>query len=376
MSLSIHFAIFSDPHIALPHTIWDNPNRFHQVEISISALEHVFTQLEPLDLDFLLIPGDLTQHGELDNHQWLAERLRQLPYPVYVVPGNHDILHPQANLARLEPHRDHTAGIPDFTACYRDFGYGDRTQPYYCCELHPGVRLIGLNSIAFDETGQQTPMGRIDEAQLRWLEQVLRRSGDDTRLVMVHHNVIEHLPNQSQHVLGRRYVLENASELLSMLHQAGVRLIFTGHLHVQDVAEWKGIYEITTGSLVSYPHPYRILSYHVDANGTARLEFETFKVERVPDCPDLQHWSRTWIGDRSFAFMVKLLTHPPLNLELAQAEAIAPRLRYLWADIAHGDMHVDIPELPTESKTYLQQFGAVDAAGNFLGIDNQARLCL
>lgn len=368
MTVSVNFAILSDPHIALPHTIWDNPNRFHQVEISIPTLEKVFAELEPLDLDFLLIPGDLTQHGELENHQWLADRLRQLPYSTYVVPGNHDILHPHPG--------DRTAGISDFTTCYRDFGYGDPLVPYYCCEVHLGIRLIGLNSIYFDDRGQQTSMGRIDETQLRWLEHVLTQHGHETLLVMVHHNVVEHLPNQSQHVLGHRYMLENADELLSLLHQAGVRLIFTGHLHVQDVAEWKGIYEITTGSLVSYPHPYRLFSYQTHADGTTQLKFKTVRIDTVADVPDLQQWSRDWLGDRSYPFMVKLLTHPPINLDLAQAEAIAPQLRHFWADIAYGDAQFDFPDLPAALRTYFQQFGAVDPEGNGLPIDNQAHLIL
>ena len=89
--LNFKFAIVSDLHIALPHTIWDHPRRFHLVEISIPAFELVLERLSRLDLDFLLLPGDLTQHGEPDNHTWLSQRLAQLPYPTYVIPGNHDV---------------------------------------------------------------------------------------------------------------------------------------------------------------------------------------------------------------------------------------------------------------------------------------------
>jgi 3',5'-cyclic AMP phosphodiesterase CpdA len=91
MDINFRFAIVSDLHIALPHTIWDHPSRFHLVEVSIPAFESVLEHLTQLDLDFLLIPGDLTQHGEPENHAWLANRLSQLPFPVYVIPGNHDV---------------------------------------------------------------------------------------------------------------------------------------------------------------------------------------------------------------------------------------------------------------------------------------------
>lgn len=91
MTLNFRFAVVSDLHLALPHTIWNHPSRFHLVEVSISAFQSVLEHLIQLDLDFLLLPGDLTQHGEPENHAWLQQCLTQLPFPVYVVPGNHDV---------------------------------------------------------------------------------------------------------------------------------------------------------------------------------------------------------------------------------------------------------------------------------------------
>ena len=75
VKLNFKFAIVSDLHIALPHTVWDAPKRFHLVEISIPAFEQILTQLTKDQPDFLLLPGDLVQHGERENHEWLADRL-------------------------------------------------------------------------------------------------------------------------------------------------------------------------------------------------------------------------------------------------------------------------------------------------------------
>jgi 3',5'-cyclic AMP phosphodiesterase CpdA len=83
-NLNFKFAVVSDLHVAVPHTIWNRPGRFHLVEVSIPALESILERLNQLDLDFLLVPGDLTQHGEPDNHTWLSQRLAQLPYPVTI----------------------------------------------------------------------------------------------------------------------------------------------------------------------------------------------------------------------------------------------------------------------------------------------------
>jgi 3',5'-cyclic AMP phosphodiesterase CpdA len=368
MSLDFQFAIISDPHIALPQTIWDHPSRFHLVEVSIPALEQVLERLEQFDLDFLLLPGDLTQHGEPENHAWLATRLEQLPYPVYVVPGNHDVVERSPT--------ERSIGLTDFPMYYQKFGYDRAEQLYYSHQILPGVRLIGLNSNYFDTEGKQIGTGRLNEVQLAWLEDVLTGTGEELVLLMIHHNVIEHLPGQAYHSLGRRYMLDNAADLLPLLSAAKVPLIFTGHLHVQDIAYSQGIYEITTGSLISYPHPYRVLHFHQDDQGNQWLQIESDRILSVPDFPDLQSISRNWMGDRSFPFMLKLLSQPPLNLPLSEAESLALDLRYFWADIANGDAIFDFPHFPPHVRRYLNKFSALDERGMPTLIDNQTTLSL
>ncbi|NES99647.1 MAG: metallophosphoesterase [Sphaerospermopsis sp. SIO1G1] len=366
MNINFRFAIISDLHIALPQTIWDHPNRFHLVEVSIPALESVLEHLTQLDLDFLLIPGDLTQHGEPENHRWLAKRLSQLPFPTYVVPGNHDVPVFLANEQSIACH--------DFPYYYHKFGYENPQQLYYSCPILPGVRLIGLNSNLFDHDGKQ--IGRIDQQQLQWLETELEETQDETVLVMMHHNIVEHLPNQLNHPMANRYMLENAPEVVKLLHKHEVKLVFTGHLHIQDVACADGIYDITTGSLVSYPHPYRILEFEKDDSGKEWLHIVSHRVDSLPDFPNLQKSSKQWMGDRSFPFLIKLLTLPPLNLSLTQAKQLAPELRDFWATVADGDGVLDYPHFPVEVRRHIQMYGAINHNGDHHAIDNNSKLLL
>lgn len=366
MGLNFRFAVVSDPHIGLPHTIWDHPNRFHLVEVSIPALELILEHLERQNIDFLLLPGDLTQHGERENHAWLQKRLSQLPFPVYVVPGNHDV----PNLLPDE----RSIGLKDFPYYYQNCGYDNPEQLYYSREVLPGVQLIGLNSNLFDESGKQ--LGRLDEEQLLWLEQVLQDTEDKLVLLMLHHNVVEHLPGQSKHSLGRRYMLDNAPALLKILKQAGVNLVFTGHLHVQDIAYHEGIYDITTGSLVSYPHPYRIFQLGTNDQGKQWLEIESHRVKSVPGWENLPHLSRELMGDRSHPFMLKLLTAEPLMLPIPDAEKLVPSLRYFWADIAAGDPLFDFPHFFPEARRYFEAFSATTSDGKPALIDNHTTLLL
>lgn len=362
------FAIISDPHVTLPHTNRAYPNQFHWVEASIPALEQILETLAAEPLDFLLLPGDLTQHGERDNHHWLVNRLSQLPFPVYVVPGNHDVITAKGC--------DHTISLPEFADLYGAFGYGQGEQPYYHQELVPGVHLVGLNSIAFDQQGQQLQVGYIDEMQLQWLADTLGALRGEWVIAMVHHNVLEHMPGQATHPMGQRYIIQNRGALIDCLKAGQVRLVLTGHLHVQDVTELDDLWAVTTGSLVSYPHPYRRVSVVPAETGALQVQITTERVQSLPGWPTLQDTSRQLMADRSGQFMGRFLSCPPLSLPSPQAVELAPVISEFWASIAAGDGVIDYPQLPAAVRRYLQSFGAMDSQGNYRAIDNQATLTL
>ena len=371
MALLARFAVVSDLHIALPHTIWDSPTRFHLVEVSIPAFEQILDHLARVDIDFLLLPGVLVQHGERENHQWLVQRLGQLPYPVYVVPGNHDVV--------KHGGCDRTLSLDEFVHLYQDFGYTDPTQPYYHHKLLDGLHLIGLNSNGFEPNGDPFYTGWLDPEQVDWLDQPLvqlaQLPNQPLTLVMLHHNALEHLPRQSHSRMGQRYMVKNATDLTERLQAANVPLMFTGHLHVQDVAQANRLYEVTTGSLVSYPHPYRICELAI-ADADHRLDITSHRIEAVPDWPTLQATSQQWMAEHSFPYMMKLLTSKPLYLPPAEAEKIAPVMQNFWARVAGGDALFDFPELPPKLQRYFHTFSATAPDGQPQCIDNNATLWL
>lgn len=364
MALNFRFAVISDLHIALPHTVWDGPNRLHLVEVSIPVFETILNRLAELDLDFLLLPGDLTQHGEPENHDWVVDRLRQLPYPVYVIPGNHDV-------PILEPDQQ-SVGFTEFPGLYQEFGYAGTDRHYYSQTIMPGLRLIALNSNVFDDMGNQ--VGRIDAAQLDWLRETLTAKQDEPTdnhtIVMVHHNVIEHMPDQASDPLGKRYILENADEVCDLLRSAGVKLVFTGHLHIQNIAEQDGLHDITTGSLVSYPHPYRVMEFATDDRGQQTLRVMSDRVESVPSWENLIDYTRNLMNQRSEAYMLHLLTNEPWELPKRQAVKLLPHLREFWGKFAAGDAQFILPELPEPLRSHFERFSSAQQW------DNQATIRL
>lgn len=330
------FAVLTDPHITTPATHRSYPHRLHRLEYSIPILEAALARLSQHPLDFLLIPGDLTQHGEPANHTWLSKRLGQLPFPSYVIPGNHDI-----------PPDPGAIPAGEFPSYYRQHGYRDTEELYYAQEIRPGVGLIGLNSNHFNAQGEL--VGRIDPPQWQWLETLLAAKPWPHILVMVHHNVCEHLPNQSRSILGQRYLLDNRHALQNLLKKHGIHLVFTGHLHVQDIAEEDGFFDVTTGSLVSYPHAYRLITWQA-----GQMHITTERITALPGAPNLLQEARRWMEERSPQFIVHLLTHPPLNLPPEQAQALAPRLGHFWPDIAWGDARFHLPDLPPPVREFFE----------------------
>jgi 3',5'-cyclic AMP phosphodiesterase CpdA len=341
------FAVLSDPHVTLPETLVDYPGRAHLYELSQAALQAVLADLRTSAIDFLLIPGDLTQNSERANHLWLRSELAAQPFPSYVIPGNHDTV-------RIESTPE-VLGQADFAHFWQDFGYGDSAGSDYAIEILPGVRLLGLDSNRIEGT---RVVGALSARQLTWVAAQLSAHPDAQWLVMVHHNLLEHLPFQRSHPLLADYILPD-EELARLLERHGVRFVFTGHLHIQDIARTGSLYDITTGSLVSYPHPYRLCTWFDGA-----LHVETRRLRSLPGWPDLDATSRAHMTRGSDRYMMRLLSHPPLSLSHHEASRYAPRLREFWATIAAGDARFHFPDLPPALQAFFEGFNDRPPADN------------
>jgi hypothetical protein len=113
-----------------------------------------------------------------------------------------------------------------------------------------------------------------------------------------------------------------------------------------------------------------------DSQGKRWLEVESHRIKSVPGWENLPNFSREWIGDRSYPFMLKLLTAAPLNLPVAEAEKLVPSLRYFWADIAGGDSLFDFPDFYPAARDYFEGFSATSNDGKPVLIDNHTVLRL
>ena len=365
----ITFAVLTDPHIAVPapgYTLESCPyidsdrgrNMCREsVELFTAAIEMV--NAIP-DLDFIVIVGDLTKHSERYNHDELLKLLPQFEAPVYVMVGNHDRVHPPGLVEVLNPDADivNAYELPTLYETY--WGLGGKT--YYSVGPAPGIQLIALDSTRYQDHG-----GEIDETQLAWLRKELEAAEQRDRLpiVMLHHAVAVHVPGivkgQPLYPLLPDTMIDNAEEVKSVLKEFGVPFVLSGHLHVQDIAEEDGIYYIVTGSIITYPHPIRILKLNPKA-GT--LEVTTQIIESIPSQPQWQPYSKeehaVWFEEIVFKYLQ--FFGVPENFAMAVAEHVRGALETLSAGDAQlqyefGDIFPEqttgIPDLDAGLKLFL-----------------------
>ena len=245
------------------------------VEYSDPIWRKVMAEIKQTSPDILLIPGDITKDGEKIGHQAMAAFFSQLErqgIAVYVIPGNHDINNAKAK--KYVGNNDYPVTMTskvDFENIYANFGYNtalsrDPHSLSYIAQLKPGLRLIAIDASKYEEYGPSGDVaaGRIKPETLSWIlsQMTLAKKQGEEVYAMMHHNLIEHYQNQSQ--LDPGYVIDNWQTVVPALMDAGLKIIFTGHYHANDISSYsyngKKLYDIETGSLVTAPCPYRTIT--------------------------------------------------------------------------------------------------------------------
>ncbi|MFZ0325519.1 MAG: metallophosphoesterase [Actinomycetes bacterium] len=164
--------------------------------------------LHEQDPTMTVVSGDLTMRAR--SHQFEAARayLDQLPQPLIVVPGNHD--------------------IPLYDVVTRISGPFDKYRKHIHGELDPvlqvpGATVLGLNSMP----RWRWKSGHLSERQGELVEQVLGGApAGDVRILVTHHPV---LPKDLSGMVNR-------SDIVASAASAKVDLLLAGHTHDPLVA--------------------------------------------------------------------------------------------------------------------------------------------
>ncbi len=344
----LRLAVLSDTHYFAPSLLIQDGTAFQGylaqdpklLAESRAIIEAVTKDLEQAQPQIVLVSGDLTKDGEKVSHQEFAtylQRLKTAGAKVYVCPGNHDINNPDAKSFD----GDKTSPVPsiaagDFASIYANFGYQeaiarDPNSLSYVAEPTPGLWVLSMDSCRYQEN-TTTPIvgGTFDAGRLAWITNQLAAARAQGKFVigMMHHGIVEHFA--AEEALFADYLLKDYRKVASLFASYGMRLVFTGHYHSQDIVqgpmEAGGLLDVETSSTTMFPCAYRLAD--LETNGTFRIS--THRVTSIDyplgTAPDFQTYALHFLQPRIQGMVTYMLMMPPYSLPQAQAEFLAPAL--------------------------------------------------
>lgn len=283
----LSFAVASDLHYSAPEEELektnDDPIFWHATrrcemenETGLIIDEFLNQCAESDDVEYVLISGDLANRGRSrpEDHLVIAQKLRDFEKKsgkeVYVINGNHDASNDQATtLAR-------------FKEIYAEFGYDHALATRaddcsYTADLGEKYRLIALDS---NHETKSTEDGMTAD-RLKWVKEQAELAKEDGRypIVMMHHNLLDHLP--IQRVLSRNFIVKFHFTTAELFADWGIKTVFTGHEHCSDATVYTSalgnkLYDFATTSLAMYPLEYRVVKYNDN-----EIKYETRSVDKI-----------------------------------------------------------------------------------------------
>lgn len=295
MFASERIMVIADPHV-YPHALIEADPDFDaylakqrkMIDLSEAAWYALMDTALKYKPSLLLIPGDLTRHGEPESHDLVAASLRELQaqgIPSLVIPGNHDL-------------PDQIGWDSVYSWVYESAVSRDETTHSYVAEPLSGVTVLGIDA-SRDDAGT----GVVSNETLEWLLAQADSAADkgNSIIAMCHWQLLEHVDGQG--------MIDNATRILKAdavrdsLMNHGVYLVLTGHFHVNGITTYRdtasgsnSIVEITTGSPITFPCAYRWLTL---SDNKQDFAVETGTITALENIPDLYSYSRQWMAEHA-----------------------------------------------------------------------------
>lgn len=171
--------------------------------------------------DVVIISGDLTQRATTEEYQAAQQFLINLPYPYFIVPGNHDV------------------SATDVVE--RFFNTWEKWQQYVTPNLEPVLSTpnyiaIGVNTARAAGWYFDWSRGQISPQQIDFVSNTAKdASPDQLRIVVAHH------PFWLPEIAEYRDVVQNRDEAINAFQKAGVDLILSGHVHMAYTQLLQGV---------------------------------------------------------------------------------------------------------------------------------------
>ena len=219
---------------------------------------------------FVLITGDLATHGRdyVSEHEAVAAKFRKFEKEtgkqVYVINGNHDNA------------KDMPVDHKKFTEIYHEFGYDealstDEGTCSYSANLNDEYTLVALDTC--DERYRVVPNN--DITRMDWaVKQIKAAKKQGKKVIMImHHNLLEHNPFQKLNE--KNYVVNTPYSFAGLLADLGVKLVFSGHTHCNNVKSYTS-YDFSMSSLGNFPAEYKYFNVT-----DSKISYETKKINHI-----------------------------------------------------------------------------------------------
>ncbi len=279
-------------------------------EVAFTALVDTALLHKPA---LVLIPGDLTKDSEVASHDVVVEQLSRLQSAgihTLVIPGNHDIggkafAYRGGESVPVESLSD-SEWESKYAMVYEQVLAKDPNSHSYVAEPLRGVTVLGID--ASHDDGE----GYLSDETLAW---VLAQADEANAkgnmiLAMCHWQVLEHVDDGGM-ITDISARLQAADTIRDELMAHGVHMLLTGHVHVNSISTYRdtsavigdSIVEISTGSPITYPCPYRWLTI---ASDRSTVEVSTAMLSALPEQDDLTTYSREWMKEHIEIMMPSL----------------------------------------------------------------------
>ncbi|MEN2515521.1 metallophosphoesterase [Lactobacillus johnsonii] len=243
------FWVISDTHL-IADSLHDHGQAFSQMqktsqgkdlyyqETALSAFVRMAQKKKPAAI---VVTGDVTFNGERVSAEKFAEIFKPLKETqLLVLPGNHDIYDGWAREFRGK--KQYYAGQISprmwrniFKTSYKNAVSVDDKSLAYSVQLNSDYLLILADSNDYgkeEATTAPATAGFLGREQRRWIKSQLQYASENNLQVIfcMHHNLYAHNP-----AVNKGYVVDDYRELRKLLAQYNVKLVFSGHIHAQNI---------------------------------------------------------------------------------------------------------------------------------------------
>lgn len=257
------FVHITDPHLASTRDgVWNNRFLCSMMPEVVACLRDDLKNIAP---DFLIVSGDIVSHDTRDAVMEARDMVESLGFPYFPLGGNHDLYSHESRSWFLEAYAHR---LPDGKSWYR---FSHKDVGFFALDSW-WVHRDGTLSPEADTGAAEQQQNNLNnmrwalpDEQIAWLEEELAAAEEESLCVVSHYPLLPVPERFRKEDFKNAGSLENGESIARKIARSPrVKLVLSGHVHVNSVQCYEGVYHVTTSSLPEYPVEYRVIEVHED----------------------------------------------------------------------------------------------------------------